>query len=231
MRLLLVEDDAALSRRLSDSLKKAGFAVDVARDGVDAEYMGNEINYDMVVLDLGLPKKSGLDVLLNWRSNQRTMPVIILTARDAWHERVDGFKAGADDYVGKPFHFEELLLRIQALLRRNSTQQTETIKVGKFLLNEDKQCLESRTDNEIIELTGIEFRLLRYFIMHPDVILSKDRLTEHVYANDADKDSNVIEVYINHLRKKLGKDIVTTRRGQGYLYEGNLYEGKNEGKT
>ena len=219
MRLLLVEDDDSLSNRLKASLKKAGFAVDIAKDGVDAEYMGDEIDYDIIVLDLGLPKRSGIEVLVNWREKKRHMPVLILTARDAWHERVDGFKAGADDYLGKPFHFEELLVRIQALIRRNNAANTNQLRVGEYSLDEEKQCLYS--DDELIELTGIEFRLLRYFLMHPNIILSKNRLTEHIYENDADKDSNVIEVYINHLRKKLGKDIIKTRRGQGYVYQGD----------
>ncbi len=218
MRLLLVEDEEALSKRLKTSFKRAGFAVDIVNNGIDAEYMGNEIDYDMVVLDLGLPKKSGIDVLASWRENNREIPVIILTARDAWHERVDGFKAGADDYLGKPFHFEELLVRVQALLRRNSAKTSHQFSIGEYLLDEDKQCLVS--DNETLELTGIEFRLLRYFLMHKGEILSKTKLTEHVYENDADKDSNVIEVYVNHLRKILGKDFIKTRRGQGYMYTG-----------
>lgn len=217
MRLLLVEDDAALSTRLKANLKKAGFAVDMADNGIDAEHLGMEINYDVVILDLGLPQKPGLDVLQTWRQKNRTMPIIILTARDAWYERVDGFKAGADDYLGKPFHTEELLVRVQALTRRPYSDLPKQLQVGDYQLDEEKQQLYHT--NETIALTGIEFRLLRYFLLHPEIVLSKARLTEHVYENDADKDSNVIEVYVNHLRKKLGKDSIQTRRGQGYVYQ------------
>ena len=216
MRLLLVEDDAQLSKRLKASLKQAGFAVDVAENGLDAEHAGMEIDYDIVVLDLGLPQKSGIEVLQQWRNKNRKMPVIILTARDAWYERVDGFKAGADDYLGKPFHVEELLARIRALIRRQHEDAPNKFHLRGYILDEEKQQLMN--DETIIDLTGIEFRLLRYFLLHPGKILSKTRLTEHVYENDADKDSNVIEVYVNHLRKKIGKDIIETRRGQGYIF-------------
>jgi len=218
MRLLLVEDNAVLADRLRASLKKGGFAVDVADNGIDAEHEGMEIDYDAVILDLGLPGKSGLDVLRSWRATGRHFPVLILTARDEWFERVDGFKAGADDYLGKPFHVEELLVRIMALIRRQSTEIRHQLKVGDYVLDEDTQRLES--ENEVIDLTGIEFRLLRVFLLNPGKVLSKSRLTDHVYENDSDKDSNVIEVYVNHLRKKLGKEIIKTRRGQGYIYQG-----------
>jgi DNA-binding response OmpR family regulator len=214
MRLLLVEDDTTLINHLQPTLKKQGFAVDTANNGIDAEHMGTEIDYDIVILDIGLPKKNGLDVLTSWRERKRTMPVLILTARDAWHERVDGIKAGADDYLGKPFHIEELLVRLQALLRRQD-RQVAALKVAGYQLDEEKQQLFN--DGTTIPLTGIEFRLLRYLLKHPDIILSKSQLTEHVYEHDADKDSNVIEVYINHLRKKIGKPVIQTRRGQGYI--------------
>ena len=219
MRLLLVEDDAQLSKRLKSSLKQAGFAVDIVDNGLDAEHAGMEIEYDVIILDLGLPQKSGIEVLQEWRNQDRKMPVIILTARDAWYERVDGFKAGADDYLGKPFHVEELLVRIQALIRRQFEDVPQQLRIGQYVLDEEKQQL--RDGESEIDLTGIEFRLLRYFLLHPGIILSKTRLTEHVYENDADKDSNVIEVYVNHLRKKLGKDILETRRGQGYIFRGD----------
>ena len=218
MRLLLVEDDIPLQTKLKNSLNNAGFAVDVSDNGIDAEFLGLEIDYDIVILDLGLPEKPGLAVLQDWRAAKRTMPVLILTARDAWFERVDGFKAGADDYLGKPFHFEELLVRIQALIRRQNPEQPQQLSIGKYQLDETNQQLTSQCD--IIELSRIEYRLLRYFLGHPKQLLSKAQLTDHVYENDADKDSNVIEVYINHLRKKLGKTIITTKRGQGYIYKG-----------
>jgi DNA-binding response OmpR family regulator len=217
VRILVIEDDAILSERLKKDLGHAGFAVDVADNGVDAEYMGDQEPYDVAVLDLGLPKRSGLEVLRNWRQRGNRVPVIVLTARDAWHEKVEGFKAGADDYLGKPFHVEELLARINALIRRGHGQAAGELRVAGLTLNEDRQSVTSETGAEI-ELTGIEFRLLRYFMLHPGQILSKSRLTEHVYDFDSDKDSNVMEVYINRLRHKLGKELITTRRGQGYVF-------------
>jgi len=217
MRILVVEDDALLGERLKKDLGQAGFAVDLADNGVDGEFMGNEEPYDAVVLDLGLPKRPGLEVLQNWRKRGNRMPVIILTARDAWHEKVEGFKAGADDYLAKPFHVEELQARINALIRRGHGQAGGELQVSGLMLNEDRQSV-TKADGEEIELTGIEFRLLRYFMLHPGQILSKSRLTEHVYDFDSDKDSNVMEVYINRLRQKLGKDLIATRRGQGYVF-------------
>ncbi len=220
MRLLLVEDDAELSQSLHQQLKKEGFAVDIADNGVDAEFLGDEEPYDAVILDLGLPQRSGLDVLKNWRQHNNPVPVIVLTARDAWHERVDGFKAGADDYLGKPFHFEELLVRILALLRRNHNLPGDSLKSNGLTLDEERQHV-TIDDNAPIELTGTEFRLLRYFMLHPDQILTKTRLIEHVYEQDFDKDSNLIEVYVRHLRKKIGKNHIVTKRGQGYVFTGN----------
>lgn len=217
MRALVVEDDAVLGERLKKDLGHAGFAVDLADNGVDAEFMGKEEPYDIVVLDLGLPKRSGLDVLQNWRKEANRVPVIILTARDAWHEKVEGFKAGADDYLAKPFHVEELLARINALIRRGHGQTSGALQVAGLTLDEDRQSVLTSSGDEI-ELTGIEFRLLRYFMLNPGQILSKSRLTEHVYDFDSDKDSNVMEVYINRLRQKLGKDLIATRRGQGYVF-------------
>jgi len=220
MRLLLVEDDAELSRSLQQQLKKEGFAVDVADNGIDAEFMGNEEPYDAVILDLGLPQRPGLEVLKNWRQRENKVPVIVLTARDAWHERVDGFKAGADDYLGKPFHVEELLVRILALVRRNNDMAGDSLKSSGLVLDEDRQqvCIKS---GEPIELTGTEFRLLRYFMLNPDKILTKTRLIEHVYDQGFDKDSNLIEVYVRHLRKKIGKERIITKRGQGYIFTEN----------
>jgi len=217
VRILVVEDDEVLGERLKKDLGHAGFAVDLTDNGIDAEHMGNEEPYDAVVLDLGLPKRSGLEVLANWRQRGNRVPVIILTARDAWHEKVEGFKAGADDYLGKPFHVEELLARINALIRRGHGQASGNLHVAGLTLNEERQAVLTDKGNEI-ELTGIEFRLLRYFMLHPGQILSKSRLTEHVYDFDSDKDSNVMEVYINRLRHKLGKELITTRRGQGYVF-------------
>ncbi len=221
MRLLLVEDDKALSQTLQKELSGKGFAVDVAENGIDAEFMGDEEPYDIVILDLGLPQRSGLDVLSNWRKKENNLPVIILTARDSWHERIDGFKAGADDYLGKPFHVEELVMRIQALLRRTHNKVGGSLQCGALKLDEEYQQLIIK-DHETLQLTGTEFRLLRYFMLNPGKVLSKTRLTEHVYEQDFDKDSNLIEVYIRRLREKLGKERIVTRRGQGYIFMDTL---------
>ncbi len=217
MRVLLVEDDVALVAALRQKLVDAGFALDVADNGIEAEIMGEVEPYDLVILDLGLPQRSGLEVLRNWRQKGNRVPVIILTARDAWHERVDGFKAGADDYIGKPFHVEELLARMQALIRRSHDKADEMLRSGGLVLDEDRQEVISPS-GEAIGLTGTEFRLLRYFMLHPGKILSKTRLTEHVYEQDFDRDSNLIEVYVRRLREKLGTDCIQTRRGQGYVF-------------
>ena len=216
MRLLLAEDDPDLSLRLKRYLGKKGFAVDVVHNGVDAEFNGCETSYDAIVLDLGLPQRPGLEVLANWRKAEVKTPVLILTARDSWQEKVQGLQQGADDYLTKPFQEEELLARLQSLIRRNTETMGKPLVVDGWVLDEATQSV-SRGEQHC-ELTGVEFRLLRYCMLHPGRILSKTRLTEHVYEQDADKDSNVIEVYIGRLREKLGKDIITTRRGQGYVF-------------
>jgi len=217
MRLLLAEDDEDLVATLKRDLQSAGYAVDVADNGVDAEYLGNEMIYDMAVLDLGLPQRNGIDVLKNWRAAGNRLPVIVLTARNAWHERVDGFTAGADDYLGKPFHIEELLARITALLHRSSQQPGGKLNVDGLSLDEDQKTV-STEDGRTHKLTGIEFRLLRYFLLNPGRVLSKSRLTEHIYNFDSEKDSNVIEVYVRRLRQLLGNERIETRRGQGYVF-------------
>ncbi|MDD3519335.1 MAG: response regulator transcription factor [Chromatiales bacterium] len=218
MRLLLVEDDPALGPQLRERFGREGFAVDLADNGIDACHLGATEPYDLVILDLGLPRKSGMDVLRQWRADGIAVPVLVLTARDAWHERVDGIKAGADDYLGKPFHIEELIVRAHALLRRGREARATELRVAGFVLDETRQCLIGDAGNAI-PLTGTEFRLLRYFLHHPGEVLSKSRLTEHVYEYDADRDSNVIEVYVRRLREKLGNDVIRTRRGQGYVLE------------
>lgn len=217
MRLLLVEDDKLLATTLQKELEREGFAVDQTDNGVDAEYMGEVEPYDIIVLDLGLPRKPGLEVLRYWRQQENRVPVIILTARDAWHERVDGFKAGADDYLGKPFHVEELVARILALVRRSHDMPGETLQISGFVLDEERQQVRLPND-DMLSLTGTEFRLLRYFMLNPGRILSKTRLTEHVYEQDFDRDSNLIEVYVRRLRDKLGKERIQTKRGQGYIF-------------
>lgn len=219
MRLLLVEDDSLLSDSLKQDLERQGYAVDLAENGRDALFMGTEITYDIIVLDLGLPEKPGLEVLAEWRSSGISTPVIILTGRDAWHERVTGFKAGADDYLGKPFHVEELVVRIQALIKRSHEAVGQQIESAGLRLDEDLQQV-MLPSGVAYALTGTEFRLLRYLMLNKGKILSKTRLTEHVYEQDFDRDSNLIEVYIRRLRDKLGKGVIETRRGQGYRYVG-----------
>lgn len=218
MRLLLVEDDAVLGPQVRRGLQQGGYAVDLAVDGRDAEALGDIEPYDLVVLDLGLPQRPGLEVLRNWRARGNQVPVVILTARGSWQERVDGFKAGADDYVGKPFQLEELLARIGAVLKRSQGAPAGPLAGGGLQLDEATQSL---TDGQGRQhpLTGTEFRLLRYFMLHPGQLLSKSRLVEHVYDYDSDKDSNVIEVYVNRLRQKVGAALIQTRRGQGYIFD------------
>jgi len=217
MRLLLAEDDQDLVVTLKRDLEFAGYAVDLADNGIDAEHLGNENIYDIAVLDIGLPERNGIDVLKNWRNASNRLPVIVLTARNAWHERVDGFNAGADDYLGKPFHVEELLARITALLHRSMQQPGGKLTASGLSLDEEQQSVTSE-DGQVHTLTGTEFRLLRYFLLNRGRVLSKSRLTEHVYDFDSDKDSNVIEVYVRRLRLLLGKSCIETRRGQGYVF-------------
>jgi two-component system OmpR family response regulator len=216
LRLLLAEDDTNLSNNLKRYLVKQGFAVDVAYNGTDAEFNGREIDYDAIILDLGLPQRPGLEVLSEWRRAGITTPVLILTARDTWQEKVEGLQVGADDYLAKPFHEQELLARLQALIRRNTRTIDGVLELNGWVLDEATQTVSNQEQRW--ELTGTEFRLLRYFMRHPGRVLSKSRLTEHVYEQDADKDSNVIEVYVNRLRQKLGNEIIVTKRGQGYVF-------------
>jgi two-component system OmpR family response regulator len=219
MRLLLVEDDATLGPQLRASLQQAGYAVDLSTDGVDAEALGDIEPYDLVVLDLGLPKRPGLEVLANWRKRENKVPVVVLTARGSWQEKVEGFKAGADDYIGKPFQVEELLARVGAVLKRSQGVATGPLTVHGITLDEATQSLVGK-DGRQESLTGTEYRLLRYFMLNPDQVISKSRLAEHVYDYDSDKDSNVMEVYINRLRQKIGPDRIQTKRGQGYIFTG-----------
>lgn len=217
MRLLLVEDDPVLGPGIQAALQQAGYAVDLEVDGMDAEAVGNIEPYDLAILDLGLPKLSGLTVLRNWRSRGNRLPVIVLTARGSWQEKIEGFQAGADDYIGKPFQFEELLVRISAVLKRSQGLTPGPLSHAGISLDEARQTVIDAS-GRAWPLTGTEYRLLRYFMLHPGRVLSKTVLTDHVYDYDSDKDSNVIEVYVNRLRKKLGEDLISTRRGQGYVF-------------
>lgn len=224
MRLLLVEDNVALADELLADLSRQGYAVDWLADGRDALHQGASEPYDLVVLDLGLPGLPGLEVLRRWRGDALATPVLILTARDSWAERIDGLKAGADDYLSKPFHPEELALRIQSLLRRaHGLANQRELKAAGLVLDEARQCV--RRGDEEVALSGAEFRLLRYFMLHPGQILSKSQLNEHLYDGESERDSNVIEVHVNHLRRKLGRSVIETRRGQGYRYAGDAEQG------
>ncbi|MBN4082440.1 MAG: DNA-binding response regulator [Proteobacteria bacterium] len=219
MRLLLIEDDTALNQELSQQLRDHGFAVDSTFKGIDGAFMGETEPYDVIILDLGLPDLSGLNILAQWRKQHITIPVLILTARGAWHEKVDGFKAGADDYLTKPFHIEELLVRLQALIRRAAGITNTNMAIGGLTLDEPTQSAHwqpATGKKQHLELTGIEFRLLRYLMLHPRKIFPASHLLEHVYDFNDEKESNVIEVYISRLRKIIGKEAIGTRRGQGY---------------
>jgi len=219
VRLLLVEDDRALADELQSVLAAAGYAVDRADEGEDALYLGQTEDYDLVVLDLGLPRLGGIQVLEGWRRDGLAMPVLILTARDTWREKVLGLKVGADDYLAKPFHPEELLARLGALTRRAHGRAVPEIATAACTLDEERQCV-TLADGTRTALTGTEFRLLRYFMLNPGRPLSKTRLIEHVYDQDFDLDSNIIAVYVRRLREKLGRDSIETRRGQGYVFRG-----------
>lgn len=217
MRLLLIEDDQNLIDYLRADLSKAGFAIDVANNGLDGEFLGDSEPYDIVVLDLGLPQKSGMDILQSWRSRGNVVPVIVLTSRDQWYERVDGFKAGADDYLGKPFHIEELIARIRALVSRKHGNVSNYIRTASLKLNEDEQRVALDDDTDFA-LTGTEFRLLRYMMLNSGKILSKSNLSDHVYDHATERDSNLIEVYVRRLREKIGNKMILTKRGQGYVF-------------
>jgi DNA-binding response OmpR family regulator len=219
MRLLLVEDNVALADELVQGLQRQGYAVDWLADGRDAAVQAACEPYDLIVLDLGLPGRPGLELLREWRTASLGFPVLVLTARSSWAERIEGLRAGADDYLAKPFHPEELYLRIQSLLRRaHGLDNRAQIEFGGLRLDESRQTVWC--NGEEIELTGAEFRLLRYFMLHGNQLLSKSRLGEHLYEGDGEPDSNVLEVHVNHLRRKLGKQVIETRRGQGYCFVG-----------
>jgi two-component system OmpR family response regulator len=214
MRLLVVEDDPDLRRQLTAALADAGYAVDAAKDGEEGHFLGDTEPYDAVVLDLGLPIIDGVSVLEKWRRAGRKMPVLILTARDRWSDKVAGFDAGADDYVAKPFHMEELLARVRALLRRTAGHATSEISVGPVML--DTKSARVTVNGMAVKLTSLEFRLLAYLMHHKGKVVSRTELVDHLYDQDFDRDSNTIEVFVGRLRKKLGVDVLHTIRGMGY---------------
>ncbi len=214
MRLLVVEDDPDLNRQLVSAFKDAGYVVDTAKDGEEGHYLGDTEPYDAIVLDIGLPVMDGVSVLEKWRRAGRKTPVLILTARDRWSDKVAGFDAGADDYVAKPFHMEEVLARIRALVRRSAGHASSEISCGALLL--DTASTRVTVDGKAIKLTSLEFRLLTYLMLHKGRVVSRTELVEHLYDQDFDRDSNTIEVFVGRLRKKLGVDVLRTIRGLGY---------------
>ncbi|TDH64263.1 response regulator transcription factor [Dankookia rubra] len=214
MRILVVEDSAALAAQLREALVAAHFAVDLAPDGEEALFLGETEPYDAAVLDLGLPRLDGLTVLRRWRAAGRAMPVLILTARDSWTEKVAGLDAGADDYLAKPFAMGELLARLRALVRRAQGRAQAAIELGALRI--DPAAGSVTLQGAPVRLTGLEFRLLAYLASRPGQVVSKTELTEHLYAQDFDRDSNTLEVVIGRLRRKLGPALIETLRGQGY---------------
>jgi two-component system OmpR family response regulator len=218
MRILLAEDDADLSRQLKQALSDADYAVDHAADGEEAHFLGDTEPYDAVILDLGLPKIDGVSVLERWRRDGKVTPVLILTARGAWSEKVAGFDAGADDYLTKPFHTEELLARLRALLRRSAGHATATLECGGLRL--DPRAARATVNGEPLRLTSLEYRMLHYMIMHQGRVISRTELVEHLYDQDFDRDSNTIEVFVGRVRKKIGQDRIETVRGLGYRLVG-----------
>ena len=224
MRILVVEDEASLRAQLVDALKGAGYAVDEADNGEDGHFLGDTEPYDAIILDLGLPVLDGLTVLNRWRSDGRAMPVLILTARDRWREKVAGFDTGADDYLTKPFQMEELLARIRALIRRTAGHASPVIEYGDIAI--DTRSSRVTRDGAPIKLTGHEYKLIAYLAHERDRVVSRTELTEHIYDQDFDLDSNTIEVFIGRLRRKLGTDVIETVRGLGYRLAGAAEESK-----
>src|SRR5690554_894724 len=214
MRILVVEDDPALADQLRQALADAGYAIDLATDGEEAHFQGSVETYDAVVLDLGLPVMDGLTVLRKWRGERRDMPVLILTARDNWHEKVSGIDAGADDYLTKPFHMEELLARLRALIRRSGNHATAQWACGRIVL--DTRQARVTVDGRALNLTGHEYRVLAVLMQHAGEVVSRNELVDHIYAQDFDRDSNTIDVFIGRLRKKLPAGAIETVRGLGY---------------
>ncbi|WP_152045385.1 response regulator transcription factor [Aureimonas psammosilenae] len=214
MRILIVEDDPNLNRQLCDAVTEAGYVVDRALDGEEGHFLGDTEPYDAVVLDVGLPKMDGITILEKWRRDGRNMPVLILTARDRWSDKVAGIDAGADDYVTKPFHIEEVMARVRALIRRAAGHASSEIRCGPLRL--DTRASKASVDGTVLKLTSHEYRLLAYLMHHRDQIVSRGELIEHLYDQDFDRDSNTIEVFVGRLRRKIGLDLIETVRGLGY---------------
>ncbi len=214
MRILVVEDDQQVAKQVASSLKHAGYVTDVAHDGEEGHFLGDTETYDAVVLDLGLPIMNGLSVLEQWRRDGRQMPVLILSARDTWREKVAGLRAGADDYLAKPFEPEEMLARVETLIRRATGNINPVLECGPITL--DKSINRISLNGVPEKLTDFEFRMMSYMMHHQRRVISKTEFIDHIYAQDFDRDSNTIEVLISRLRKKFGSDFIKTYRGQGY---------------
>ncbi|NQV48470.1 MAG: response regulator transcription factor [Rhodospirillaceae bacterium] len=214
MRILVVEDEVELATQIAKALEQAGYTVDTAHDGEQGGFLGDTEPYDAVILDLGLPKIDGLTVLDRWRQAGHTMPVLILTARETWSEKVSGFDKGADDYVTKPFNMEELLARLRALIRRSAGHAKSQLESGPVTL--DTRSGKVTVNGVMVILTANELKVLSYLMHHPEKVVSRTELTEHIYDQNFDRDSNTIEVFIGRLRKKLGPDAIYTHRGRGY---------------
>lgn len=217
MRILVVEDEASLAKQLTSSIAEAGYAVDHAADGERADFMAQTEKYDAMILDLGLPKIDGLTLLRKWRDSGLATPVLVLTARGSWHEKVQGIDGGADDYVSKPFRIEEVLARLRALMRRASGHLTPELRAGSVML--DSRRARVTLDGAPVKLTSHEFRVLSYLMHHRGRVVSQAELIEHIYAQDFDRDSNTVEVFIARLRRKLGASLIETVRGLGYRIE------------
>ena len=214
MRILVVEDDKDLNRQVSEALADAGYVVDRAYDGEEGHFLGDTEPYDAVVLDIGLPQMDGISVVERWRRDGRKMPVLMLTARDRWSDKVAGIDAGADDYVAKPFHIEEVLARLRALIRRAAGHASSELICGPLRL--DTKASKADLDGVPLKLTSHEFRLLAYLMHHMGQVVSRTELVEHLYDQDFDRDSNTIEVFVGRLRRKMGIDLIETVRGMGY---------------
>lgn len=217
MRILVAEDSAPLRRQLVEALASSGYTVDSAGDGEEIAYLGAEETFDAVILDLGLPGRDGLSILRGWRSAGRTMPVLILTARGTWQEKVEGIDAGADDYLAKPFRMEEMLARLRAIIRRSAGHAATSLTCGPLAL--DTRSSRVTVNGVPVVLTAHEYKVLAYLMHHSGRVVSRTELTEHIYAQDFDRDSNTIEVFVGRLRRKLGADLIHTERGLGYRLE------------